>query len=179
MGPLRVMAFLESHWSVPCIALTCTSRMEWTSAPYPGFFASLWPRVFYLELSLVALWCIVILPECLKSSNWHIYSQNYKNTHGTKSKRNHRCVFISIIYSIYYRISILDSKCSFWNWSSQSSMICHCECLWNIYSYSAFPDLMAVSGKAWINQAHVSTDSNGSLSALKCGNLPLFNSFNR
>lgn len=47
------------------------------------------------------------------------------------------------------------------------------------FSHSIFHDMMAISGKVWINQAHVNIDSNGSLSALKCANPPFLNSCNR
>lgn len=171
MGPLRVVVFLESCWSGLCMTLSCTSKIEWTSALYPGFFASLWPHVFYLELPLLVLWCLIMLQSVWKAATDRFTAKIIRHTWKKKSKTNHRCVFI--------RISVIYSKCPSLNWSSQSNMICHCECFWNICSYSTFPNLMAVSGRAWINQAHVSTDSNGSLSALKCASLPFLNSFNR
>lgn len=49
--------------------------------------------------------CNVVMPyyasECLKSSDWQIYSKTHMEK---KSKSNHRCVFI--------RISVIYSKCS-------------------------------------------------------------------
>lgn len=94
---LRVMVSLESCRYVLCITHSCTSRTVWTSAISPGFWC-LWlflPHVLYLELSLLVLTWLVILPECLKTSNWEIYSKNYKTHMEQKSNSNqNKCVFI-------------------------------------------------------------------------------------